>query len=172
MAPARGATAAAAPALDNRRARPPWPASVAGAIERAQFLVERDAAETRAAEGRLAATFLASLKPRLAHTADAIRVAWKTCAATCPRGTAHPSSAAIAELDSPDAALSRTSATGTDRRCPIRVDRMVAAATWWMPPMAQRQARLEGRDVHVDARRRPSKGKSIPRLASVASRTC
>jgi two-component system sensor histidine kinase KdpD len=163
-----GLLAAAAPALDIGTLD-----AVAGvvaiAIERAQFLVERDAAELVRQKADLAATLLASLSHDLRTPLTAIRVAVENLRGELPpEERRSQSGAAIAELDRLTRLFQDILDMARIDAAAIRVDRQwVAAADVVDAAMAHVRHALEGRDVHVDADA-DLEVAIDPRLASVA----
>jgi two-component system sensor histidine kinase KdpD len=163
-----GLLAAAAPALDIGTLD-----AVAGvvaiAIERAQFLAERDAAELVRQKADLAATLLASLSHDLRTPLTAIRVAVENLRGELPAEERRTqSSAAIAELDRLTRLFQDILDMARIDAAAIRVDRQwVAAADVVDAAMAHVRHALEGRDVRVDADA-DLEVEIDPRLASVA----
>jgi two-component system sensor histidine kinase KdpD len=163
-----GLLAAAAPALDIGTLDA-MAGVVAIAIERAQFLGERDAAELVRQKADLAATLLASLSHDLRTPLTAIRVAVENLRDELPAEERRTqSSAAIAELDRLTRLFQDILDMARIDASAIRVDRQwVAAADVVDAAMANVRHALEGRDVRVDADA-DLEVEIDPRLASVA----
>jgi two-component system sensor histidine kinase KdpD len=163
-----GLLAAASPALDIGTLD-----AVAGvvaiAIERAQFLEERDAAELVRQKADLAATLLASLSHDLRTPLTAIRTAVENLRGELPGGERRTqASAAMAELDRLTRLFQDILDMARIDAAAIRVDRQwVAAADVVDAATAHVRHTLEGRAVRVDADA-DLEVEVDPRLASVA----
>jgi two-component system sensor histidine kinase KdpD len=163
-----GLLAAASPSLDIG-ALDALAGVVAIAIERAQFLKERDAAELVRQKADLAATLLASLSHDLKTPLTAIRVAVENLRDELPTGDRlTQANAATAELDRLtrlfqdilDMARIDAAAINIDQHWVVAADVVDAA-------VAQVRHSLEGRDVRVNADVEEAV-EIDPRLASVA----
>ncbi len=142
---------------------------VAIAIERAQFLGERDAAELVRQKADLAATLLASLSHDLRTPLTAIRVAVENLRGDLPAEERRSQAgAAIAELDRLTRLFQDILDMARIDAAAIRIDRQwVAAADVVDAAMAHVRHALEGRIVRVDADA-DQEAEIDPRLASVA----
>jgi two-component system sensor histidine kinase KdpD len=142
---------------------------VAIAIERAQFLVERDAAELVQQKADLAATLLASLSHDLRTPLTAIRVAVENLRGELPgEDRRAQAGAAIAELDRLTRLFQDILDMARIDAAAIRIDRQwVAAADVVDAATAHVKHALEGHALRVDADA-DFEVEIDPRLASVA----
>ena len=163
-----GLLAAVAPALDAGSLD-----AVAGvvaiAMERAQFLAERDAAELVRQKAELAATLLASLSHDLKTPLTAIRVAVENLSTDMtPADRQSQASAALAELERLNRLFQDILDMARIDAAAIQIDRQ------WVTPadvvdaaIAQVRHHLHGRDVQIDADG-DTEVQIDPRLASAA----
>ncbi len=142
---------------------------VAIAIERAQFLAERDAAELARQKADLAATLLASLSHDLRTPLTAIRVAVENLRGDLPADARRrQAGAAIGELDRLTRLFQDILDMARIDAAAIRVDRQwVAAADVVDAAVAHVRHALEGHALRVDADA-DLEVEIDPRLASVA----
>ena len=147
-----GLLAAASPTLDIG-ALDAVAGVVAIAIERAQFLAERDAAELVRQKADLAATLLASLSHDLRTPLTAIRVAVENLRGDLPADERRAQAgAAIAELDRLTRLFQDILDMARIDAAAIRVDRQwVAAADVVDAAVAHVRHALEGHALRVDA---------------------
>ncbi len=147
-----GLLAAASPALDIG-ALDAVAGVVAIAIERAQFLGERDAAELVRQKADLAATLLASLSHDLRTPLTAIRVAVENLRGDLPAGERETQAgAAITELDRLTRLFQDILDMARIDAAAIRIDRQwVAAADVVDAAVAHVRHALQGRALRVDA---------------------
>jgi two-component system sensor histidine kinase KdpD len=142
---------------------------VAIAIERAQFMADRDASELARQKAELAATLLASLSHDLRTPLTAIRLAVENLAGDLPADarTRH-AGAAIGELDRLTRLFQDILDMARIDAAAIRVDRQwVAAADVVDAAVAHVRHALKGRDLRVDADA-DLEVEIDPRLTSVA----
>ena len=142
---------------------------VAIAIERAQFMADRDASELARQKAELAATLLASLSHDLRTPLTAIRLAVENLAGDLPADarTLH-AGAAIGELDRLTRLFQDILDMARIDAAAIRVDRQwVAAADVVDAAVAHVRHALKGRDLRVDADA-DLEVEIDPRLTSVA----
>ena len=142
---------------------------VAIAIERAQFLAERDASELARQKADLAATLLASLSHDLRTPLTAIRLAVENLRGDLPADArAQHAGAAIGELDRLTRLFQDILDMARIDAAAIRVDRQwVAAADVVDAAVAHVRHALKGRDLRVDADA-DLEVEIDPRLTSVA----